>query len=160
MKFAVGDIVVEKTDIRPHTSYNTQKVSAVLDGFLLLEHHGFAYDGEIHEEEYTRDAKPGSRSWRESLRRFQESELFTPEEALEELHRLEAAKKKLEDEFAAVRDQVQEKLTAAAKLAEEATAILTKHNKDYEDMLQECGPLYKALDKGGWRHSTMRCKFG
>lgn len=160
MKFAVGDIVVEKTDIRPHTSYNTQKVIAHLDGSLLLEHHGFAFDGEVHEEDFTRDSKPGSRSWREGLRRFQESELFTPEEAVEQLHKLEAAKSKLEDEFAAVTDEIVGKLEQAAKLVDEAATMVDKSGHSFEDLVRECGPLYKALEKGGWRHSTMRCKFG
>lgn len=158
MKYPVGSLLVEKKTIKAHTSYNVQKVVAHLDGALLTQHYGFGFDGEVHEEDY--HSEPGSRGWREELQRYQENELCTIEETKAELARLETAKAILENEFASVRDQIQEKLAAAAKLAEEATDILVKHNKDYEDMLQECGPLYKALDKGGWRHSTLRCKFG
>lgn len=160
MKFSIGDIVVEKKDIRPHTSYNTQKVVGLLNGALLLEHHGFAFDGEIHEESFASDDKPGSRGWREGLQRFQESELFTPEEAVTELHKLEAAKNKLEEEFASLTTEITGKLEQAAKLVDEAATMVDKSGHSFEDLTRECGPLYEALKKGGWRHSTMRCRFG
>lgn len=155
MKFSVGDLVVEKTDIKAHTSYNTQKVVGIFEGALLLEHHGFAFDGEIHPEEY--ESEVGSRSWRESLRRFQEEELFTPDEAVEELHRLEAAKSKLAEEFDAVRDQLHAKLQQAAALVKEAGELAKAHDKEFYDLRAECMPLYKALESGGWSHSHMRC---
>lgn len=160
MKFAIGDRVVEKKDIRAHTSYNVQKVSAHLDGFLLLEHWGHGYDGELHEEDYSEYNKPGSRGWRESLQRYQEEELFTPEEALAELRKLEEAKSKLDEEFGAVRDLIAANLKQAAELVETAASLAKKCDKDFEDLIQEGGALYKALDNGGWRHSTMRCKYG
>lgn len=159
MKFAIGAIVVEKKDLRAHTSYNTQKVVGYLDGALLLQHHGFAFEGEITEESFDFD-KPGSRTWREGIRRFQENEVFTPEEALAEIRRLEEAKAKLEGEFDSVVEQVRGKMEQAAALTSEAADILVKHKKTFDDVLEEGVSLYKAQKKGGWRHSTFQCKVG
>lgn len=160
MKFDVGSLVVEKKSVRAHTSYNVQKVTAILNGALLLEHHGFGFDGEITAEDYSEYNKPGSRGWRENLQRYQEEELFTPEEALAEISRLEAVKSKLDEEFGAVRDLIAANLQQAAELVETAASLAKKCDKDFEDLIQEGGALYKALDNGGWSHSTMRCKYG
>lgn len=160
MKFSVGDLVIEKAHIRARTSYNVSKVIAYLDGALLLEHYGHAYDGEIHYEDYDDLNVPGSRTWREGLQRFQEQELFTPEEALKELKRLEEADSKLNQEFNDVKEQIVAKLEEAAKLANEAADMITKVDKTFEDMIYDCVSLYKALDRGGWSQSTMHCKFG
>lgn len=155
MKFAIGQQVVEKEALRAHSSYNVLKVVAILDGALLLEHYGFGCDGEVHHEDW--EDKPGTRGWRESLQRYQESDLLTLEEAVEELHRLEAAESKLNQEFETVRDQVQEKLEQAAALVKEAASLTTAHDKSFYDLKRECMPLYLALNEGGWRHSHMEC---
>jgi hypothetical protein len=158
MKFAVGSFVVEKSSIRAHTSYNIQKVVAHHEGSLLVEHHGFGFDSEIHEEKY--ESLPGSRSWREGFQRYQENEVCTIEETKAELVRLETAKALLESEFDSITEQVRTKLEQAAQLTDEAADILVKHKKTFEDVLNESVPLYKAQKKGGWRHSTLQCKVG
>jgi hypothetical protein len=159
MKFPIGTLVVEKKDIRPHTSYPISKVVGTLDGALLLGFWGFGYEGETKQEDFLGD-KPGSRSWREGIRRFQDHELFTTNEARAEQLRLETAKSILESEFDSIQDQIQTKLEQAAKLTDEVADLLVKHNKTFEDVLQETVPLYKAQRKGGWRHSTLQCKVG
>lgn len=156
MKFSVGDQVVEKSTLHPHTSYNVQKVVALFEGDLLLEHYGFAFDGEVTPEEY--ESEPGSRSWREGFQRYQESELLTLDEAESELHRLDVAKDKMSTEFEAVRASIQAKLDAAAVLVEEAAAIAKPFNKELDDLSRdECRKLYEAQEKNGWRASHVRC---
>ena len=152
--------MVEKEDIQPHTSYTVKKVVGHLNGALLLEHYGFAWDGEITPEDFSEYSKPGSRGWRDNIRRYQEDQLFTPDEALTEIRRLEADKSKLEKEFTGVRDLVTSKLNRAAELVDEAAALTTERGKSFYDMIQECVPLYTALKKGGWSHSTLQCKVG
>lgn len=158
MKFTVGSKVVEKTHLRAHTSYNIMEVVGTLGDDLLTKHFGFAFDGEVTNEGWV--DKPRSRSWREGIQRYEEDELCTPEEALAHIRKLEEAQSKLEDEFTVVKDQIQAKLEQASKLADEAADILVKHKKTFEDMVHESVPLYKALKKGGWRHSTLQCKVG
>lgn len=158
MKFAIGDKAVEKSQLRAHTSYNVMEVVGTLNGDLLLQHFGFAFDGEITNERWV--DKPRSRSWREGIQRYQEDELCTPEEALAEIKKLEAAKSKLEEEFGAVQELIGANLAQAAALVETAANLAVKCNKTFEDVLNESVPLYKALKKGGWRHSTLQCKVG
>ena len=155
MKFSIGDQVVEKKNIQPYTSYNVLKIVSILDGALLLEHYGFRSEGEIHLEVYSNE--PGSRGWREGLRRYQEEELFTLEEAEAEKHNLEAAQSKLSQEFDAVHYQLQGKLDQAAVLVEGAGLIAKAHNKIFFDLKKECMLLYQALDRYGWSHSHMQC---
>lgn len=160
MKFSIGDKIVERSLIRAHTSYPVYQVVGILDGNVLATHWGDGFDGELHHYDFYDDEEPGSRSWRGAIQRYQESELFTPEEALAELRRLESAKSKLEMEFDAVKEVLKGKLDLAAKLADEAADLAVKHNKTFENVVDECVPLYKALKKGGWRHSTLQCKVG
>lgn len=155
MKFSIGDMVVEKEDIHPHTSYNVFKVVTILNGELLIKHYGCVFDGELSVEEF--ESKPGGRCYRESFLRFQENELFTLEEADDKIHQLEAAKSKLENEFESVRSQIQEKLNKAADLVSKADALVKPFNKDFSDLKKECTPLYRALKDGGWSHSHMSC---
>lgn len=155
MKFSIGDMVVEKEDIHPHTSYNVFKVVTILNGELLIKHYGCVFDGELSVEEF--ESKPGGRCYRESFLRFQENELFTAQEADERILHLEAAKSKLENEFESVRSQIQEKLNQAAALVKEADALAKPFNKDFCILKSECGTLYHALNDGGWSHSSMRC---
>ena len=157
MKFSIGDIAVQKTDVRAHTSYNPLKVIGVLNEALLLEHCGTGYGEEIHEESYEEFNYPGSRMWREGILRCQEEELFTPEETVAELRRLEAAEDKLTQEFEAVRDDIQGRMERAADLVKEAADIVKAHNRKFSDLKSECMSLYEALDIGGWSHSHMRC---
>lgn len=156
MKFRVGDLAIEKTLLRPHTSYNVNQVVAIVDGALLLENYGHAYDGEIHpyNDEFN---KPGSLGWRGSLRRFQEDELVTPDEAVAEIKRLEDAKAKLEKEFEGVRSQIQSKMDQAAALVQEAADLAKAYEKDFYDLRSDCRTLYQAMSNGGWSHSSMKC---
>lgn len=162
MKFAIGDKVVEKqnTHNRAHSSYPVSQVAGVLNGALLLIPWGDGFDGELRHYDFYDEDKPGTRGWREGIQRHTEDELFTPEEALAEIRRSEAAQSQMDKEFAAVKDQIEAKLDQAAKLADEAAVMILKHKKSFEDLTHECVPLYQALKKGGWRHSTMQCKVG
>jgi hypothetical protein len=155
MKFSIGDQVTEKEGIHPYTSYNVLKVISILDGALLAEHYGWSSEGKIYPEDYTSEI--GSRGWREGLRRYQEEELFTLEEAEAEKYNLEVAQDKLSQEFYAVRVQLKKKLDQAAALVEEAGAIAQAHNKTFFNLKVECMPLYLALNGGGWSHSHMQC---
>ncbi len=156
MKFAIGDLVVGKTGLHPHTNYSVDKVVAHLDGYLLVEYYGHAFDGEIHPMQDHLN-EPGSRHWREAIQRFSEDAFFTPEEALEEIHRLEGNKSKLNEEFELIRNSIREKLSKAADLVREADAIAKPFEKDFYDLKEECMPLYRAMDNGGWSHSSMKC---
>jgi hypothetical protein len=156
MKFSIGDMVVEKETLKAHTSYNVSKVVGFLDGALLLEHYGFAFDGEVHPEDYK--SEPGTRGWRKEIQRYQEEELCTPEAAVKELHRLGAIKDKLNEEFEGVRESIQAKLDAAAVLVQEAADIAKPFNKELDDLSrEECRKLYEAQEKNGWRASHVRC---
>ena len=159
MKFAVGDQVVEKSKLHARTSYTVDKVVGTLGDSVLVTHYGFAFDGEINPESCFEE-KPGTRGYRSSIQRYQENELCTPEEALEELRRLELAKSKIESEFEGVRDQIREKMNAAAAIVKEAGEIIKPLDKEFYDLTTECKDLYLALEDGGWSHSTMSCKYG
>lgn len=160
MKFAIGDKVIEKAYIYTHTSYPVQQVVGVLDDALLLTPWGDGFAGELHYHTYLDEYKVGSRVWRESVQRYTEDELFTPEEALTELRRLEAAEDNLEQQFELVQEQVRILLAQGTQYVEEAAALVAKHKKTFEDVVNDCIPLYKALKQGGWRHSTLKCKVG
>lgn len=160
MKFSIGDKVVEKTSLRAHTNYSVSQVVGFLNEAVLITGWGDGFDGELHEYDFLTDKKPGSRSWREGITRVQESELCTPDEALEALKVLEGAKSKLEEEFGNLRDSVREKLDQAAVLVKEAGALIKPLDKSFYNLTQECKELYLALDTGGWSHSTMTCKYG
>jgi hypothetical protein len=155
MKFSIGQLVVEKKSIHPRTSYQVLKVAGTLNGALLLESYGGAYDGEVHVDDWTDE--PGSRSWRSALERHQEEDLFTLEEALEEQRRLEAAKNKLDGEFEQVRSQIQDSLDKAAVFVQEAGGLAKSFGREFHQMKKECMSLYRALDEGGWSHSHMSC---
>jgi hypothetical protein len=155
MKFSIGDKVVEKKTIQPHTSYNVLKIVGTLNGALLLEHYASGYDGEVHPNTWTDE--PGSRSWRSALERFQEEELFTVEEAVEQLQCLESLKTQLDREFDGVRSQIGDQFDQAAIHIKEANALVKHFGKDFYDLKQEGMKLYKALDEGGWVHSHFSC---
>jgi|SRR6185369_5782302 len=160
MKFANGDKVIPKDSIRAHTNYLVSEVVGYLDGSVLTMAWGDGFGDELHHYPFLEDSKPGDRSWRSAVQRYQESELFTPAEALVELRKLEAVKSQLESEFESMRSQVQEKMDKAALLVAEAGALVEPTGKDFYDLVNECKELYLALTKGGWSHSTMRCRFG
>lgn len=155
MKFSIGDQVVEKSSLRAHTTYNVMKVVVILGDSFVLEHYGYGFDGEVNTDTYV--IPLGARGWREAFKRYREEELFTLEETVQELHRLEAAETKLNEEFEAVRYQIQAKLNSAALLAREAGEIAKAYNKKFFDLKEDCMPLYKALAEGGWSHSHMKC---
>lgn len=158
MKFKVGDKAVDKTVIKPRTSFPVMEVVGVLGDALLLQFWGDGYDGEISKDTFTDEYnKPGTRSYREGVMRFLEEELFTTDEALAHIKSLEAAKSKLDEEFSGVRDQIAEKMAQAASLAKEAVELMKPFDRDFCDLRKECLPLYDALDEGGWRASHMRC---
>lgn len=156
MRFNVSDLVVDKSTVRPHTSYEVYKVSAILDGFYLLEHYGSGYEGEIHPDEW--DDELGSRSWRSAFIRYQESELITPEEYLQEKKKLEDEQSRLNSEFEVVRAQFQENLDKAADLINQATTMAEACQKDIRSSLKnDFRNLFHALDKAGWSASFTRC---
>ncbi len=158
MKFSIGDKVIEKKLVAAHTSYPVNKVVGVLDGDLLVEGWGFGFKDELTEDDY--DSPRGSRGWRSGIVRYSEDELFTPEEVVAELKRLEETKSKLEDEFNAVRELVAKNMNDAARLVKQANDLVKPTGKDVYDLTTECKELYMALKDGGWSHSTMTCKYG
>ena len=155
MKFSIGQLVVEKEMVQPHTSYNVQQVVAILNDVLLLEHYGIAYDGEVSKEDWLYDIR--SRGWREGLQRYQEGELYTLEEAFNQLRNLEGVKTKINQEFEAIRLQLKAKLDQAAVLVQEAGTMAHLHDKSFYDLKEECMSLYGALNMNGWSHSSMQC---
>jgi hypothetical protein len=158
MKFQVKDKVVPKDSIRAHTNYLVSEVVAYLDGNVLTMMWGDGFGDEIHYYDFLEDTKPSDRSWGTAIHRYQESDLFTPEEAITELRRLEAIKDNLNEEFEGVRANIQAKLDAAAVLVEEAAAIAKPFNKELDDLSRdECRKLYEAQEKNGWRASHVRC---
>lgn len=158
MKFQIKDKVVPKDTIRAHTNYLVSEVVAYLDGNVLTMMWGDGFGEEIHHCDYMQDSEPGDRSWGSAIHRYQESELFTPEEAITELHRLEAIKDKLTEEFEGVRAGIQAKLDAAAVLVQEAADIAKPFDKQLDDLSRnECRKLYDAQEKNGWRASHVRC---
>lgn len=159
-KFSIKDKVIPKDSIRAHTNYLVAEVVGELDGAVLTMMWGDGFGEELHHYDFLEDTKPGDRSWRGAVERYQESELFTPEEALIELRRLEAVKSQLETDFEGVRTQVQEKMDQAAGLVREAGVLVEPTGKDFYDLTKECKELYLALNGGGWSHSTMTCKYG
>lgn len=160
MKFQIKDKVIPKDSIRAHTNYLVSEVVGVLDGNLLTMMWGDGFGDELHHYDFLEDSKPGDRSWRGAIQRYQEDELFTPEEALTELRRLEAIKSQLEKDFDGVRSQVQKKMNQAALIVKEAAKLVEPTGKDFYDLTEECEQLYRALNEGGWSHSTMRCRYG
>lgn len=160
MKFAIGDKVIQKDLVAAHSSYPVLQVVGILDGVLLTMNWGDGFGGELTHYDFLEDVEPGSRNWRNAISRYQESELFTPEEVVVELHRLEDIKSKLEQDFEGVRLQVQEKMNQAAAIVKEAGALVLPTGKELYDLTDECKELYVALDEGGWSHSTMQCRFG
>lgn len=159
MRFSIGDLVVEKKDLQAHTSYNVQKVVSFLGESLLTTHYGHAFDGEVDPDTFS-DNKPGSRMWRTNIIRVEEKELCTPEEAIEEIRRLESLASKMSAEFELVRDQVKLNLNQAAALVNKAAELIKPGNKEFYDLPQECSELYLSLKNGGWSHSTMVCRYG
>lgn len=158
MKFSIGDKVIEKKLVVAHTSYPVNQVVGFLNGDILVEGWGFGFKDELTKDSY--ESPPGSRGWRSGVVRYSEDELFTPEEVVDELKRLEATKSKLEEEFNAVRELVQKNMDDAARLVKEAAALVQPTGKDFYDLTTECKELYLALNEGGWSHSTMSCKYG
>lgn len=160
MKFSIGDKVIEKTSLHAHTNYCLYEVVSHLDGALLVKFWGDGFGGELHEYKDTMEGKPGSRSWRSAIIRYQESEVCTPEEALAELKCLEETNSKLEEEFNAVRELIAKNMGDAARLVKQASDLVKPTGKDFYDLTTECKELYVALKDGGWSHSTMSCKYG
>jgi hypothetical protein len=156
MKFSIGDKVVTKKPVA-HTSYSVDVVVGYLDGAVLTTGWGDGFDGELRHYDFLDDDKPGTRGWHSAIHRYQESELSTPEEYLEELHKLEAVQDKLSEEFEGVRASIQAKLDAAAVLVNEAAAIAKPFDRDFEDLRNECRKLYEAQDANGWRSSHIKC---
>lgn len=156
MRFKVDDLVVQKDKVRPHTSYEIYKVSAILNGDYLIEHHGSAWEGEIHLNDWIEEK--GSRSWHEALTRRQESELITPEEYLEEKKKLEAEESRLNSEFETVRAQFRENLDKAADLINQSTTMAEACKKNIRESLKnDFRNLFHALNKAGWSASFTRC---
>lgn len=158
MKFSIGDFVVDKKDIHAHTSYTVSKVVSLLDNDYLVSDHGVAYDDELHAfDNYINYGKPGSKGWRQSILRYQENELFSFEEAVQELKILESVKDKLNQEFESFRKDIRDKMAQAAILVREAGEFAKNCDKTFFDLKQECMPLFNALEGGGWSHSHMQC---
>lgn len=84
--------------------------------------------------------------------------LITGEEANKLQVELQAAKTKLEAEFQLVAKEVAKKLTAAAKLIEEAGVVATKAGRDLaSDFYQETHQLENAMERAGWNTSSWHC---
>lgn len=64
---------------------------------------------------------------------------------------------KLEEEFADLTTQIQEKLAQAAKLISESTSLAEEAGTDLQSLYDETRPLMRALDDAGWSTSSMRC---
>jgi hypothetical protein len=158
MKFSIGDKVIEKKLVQAHTSYPVNKVVGFLDRDLLVEGWGFGFKDELTEDDY--ESPRGSRGWRSGIVRYSEDELFTPEEVVSELRRLEETNSKLEEEFNAVRELIAKNMGDAARLVKQAGDLVKPTGKDFYDLTIECKDLYLALKDGGWSHSTMSCKYG
>ena len=90
--------------------------------------------------------------WRQTskIERVDESGLVTEAEA-------EAAHNKLEAEFEALSDKVQEKLEEAAKLIREAGKIASDGGESLHDMYEVTEPLINAMDFAGWNTSSWSC---
>jgi hypothetical protein len=158
MKFQIKDKVIPKDTIRAHTNYLVSEVVAYLDGNVLTMMWGDGFGDEIRHYDFLEDTKPGDHSWGSAIHRYQESDLFTPEEAIAELRKLETVTDKMSVEFEKVRANIRAKLDAAAVLVEEAAAIAKPFNKELDDLSrEECRKLYDAQDKNGWRASHVRC---
>jgi hypothetical protein len=157
MKFSIGDKAIQKKDIHANSSFPVYQVIGILNGDLLMTHWGSGYGEELNRYEFYDEDVPGTRGWREGISRFQEEELFTTQEAMEELHRLEAINNKLNEEFNGVREQIQKKIEQAAVLVDEAYALAKPFDKDFFDLKKECSSLYHSLNDGGWSHSHMKC---
>ncbi len=160
MKFQIKDKVIPKDSLRAHTNYLVSEVVGYLDGAVLTMMWGDGFGEELHHYPFLEDSKPGDRSWRGAVQRYEESELMTPEDALKHLRELEAEKSKLEAEFESITQPVKEKLDQAAALVKEASVLVEPTGKDFYDLTEACKELYLALNGGGWSHSTMRCRYG
>jgi hypothetical protein len=156
MKFAIGDKVVEKKSIHPHTSFGVMVVAAFFEDSYLLKYYGNSYEGHIDCYDYDNE-RPGTRFWRESIQRYEEKELLSLDEALEQIKVLQSDKMMLENQFNKAKNEIQDKLNAAAILVEEAGKLVDAFDKTLYDLKTECLPLYNALDKYGWSHSSMSC---
>lgn len=157
MKFSIDDQVAERCDIHPRSSFNIYKVIGFFEGAVLATWWGHAYDGDVMREDFLLDNKPGTRSFRTAILRFEEKELITPEEAFAEQKVQEAARNKMEEEFEGLRSQIREKMDQASLLVDEAVATLASYGKSFIDLQEECSLLSNALDRGGWRESSMHC---
>jgi hypothetical protein len=155
MKFSTGDKAVVKDHLEAHRSFGVFRVVGYLGAALLVEHYGSSFVGELHSETWV--AEPGTRGWRESVMRYSEEELFTLEEAADELRRLEAIQSKLDQEFEEVRDLILSKMFQATEIVKEAFGIAQMYQRDFSSLSSECRPLGRALMDAGWRASTASC---
>lgn len=154
-KFNIGDQVVEKENVQANRSFPVMSVVSFLDDHVLVAHIGFSFQGEFHKEDYVSDV--GSRGWREAVLRYEDSELFSLEEAYAEQRKLENAKQNLEEEFARVRVYITAEIDMATKLMKKAAETAVSVGKDLSDLKEECRGLFHVLDDNGWRHSNMKC---
>ena len=159
-KFNIGDKVTTVDNIRAHTSYGVWQVVGFLNGAVLLSTWGQGFDGQINHYDFLDEEKPGSQNWRNDIQRYQESELYTLEEASEAIRRLEATHDQLELDFENAKAKIASNLKQAAALMNEAAEMTIACKKTFESLTQESEALYRAMSKGGWRHSTMACKYG
>lgn len=155
MKFSIGDLVIDKKDVKAYTSYNVKKAVGILEGTLLLEYYGDGFGGEINPSDWI--VESNTREWRSAIERYLEGDLLTPEEVVAELNKLQKEKDNLNKEFDQIRSRLEIKLKQAASLVEEVGIITKTYNKELSDLKNECKPLYQALDNGGWSHSSMSC---
>jgi hypothetical protein len=156
MRFKIDDLVVMKADVQARRSYEAYKVALIFRDSYLLEHYGSVWEGKITQEDW--ESEPGSRSWREALIRYQESELFTFEEAVQEQRKLEVEKSRLANEFEAVHAQFRENLDKAADLINQSSTMAEACNKEIRDSLKsDFRNLFHALDRAGWSASFTRC---
>lgn len=148
MKFNIGDLVSEKDTIKAYTSYSIYEVVGVLGDHYLLEFYGNVFDGDNVKSDYV--SEEGTSGWHGAIFRYKAGELFTLDEAKEELHRLEAIESALNADFEKIKAEIQDKLNAAANLVRQATKLLEPLNRDLFKLKGEGWQLHNALTQGGW----------
>jgi hypothetical protein len=93
----------------------------------------------------------------ESVQKLPAEALLTELEAKAFIAIQRAEQAKLDAEFEAVRAEVHDRLKLATAAVKDAIALCQQSNKDFHDLGQEIKPLFKALNEGGWRSSTIEC---
>jgi hypothetical protein len=134
MKYAIGDMVVPKKDIRHGRHWDPYKIVGTLpNGKYVVEIDADYISG------------------------YSEHELISEKEANVIKAVQEAEQNKLDAEFESVRGQLANNLKQATELVKKSIALAGKAKKDFHDLKEECRPLFNALNEGGWTPSSIKC---